>query len=195
MKKNIIALIMCMMILSGCGSDYTTASKNITKELGSNFTVVNTYKDNTLKKAVAKDDSNNYYLFTIDGKDRLIFSDIYEKYQADKILKEKIEEYLQDDYLLYVQYNINDSNTCDIYLFTDYQLNIQFIAQTLVNEIDELSEANIIFHTATVDSHTNLRKFKIIINKELDNTGMFTDEMEAKIATEVSDYQITTIKK
>ena len=184
-----------MCLLTGCGKNYANISKNISKELDGDFTVLNTYKDNTLKRAITKDSHGNFYLFTIDGKDRLIFSDTYEKYMADFSIKERMENYLQDDYLLYVQYNINDSNVCDIYLFTDYSLNIPFIAQTFVGEIEELKDAEINFHTATVDSRENLRKFHIMINEQLTKTGMFTEEVENKLSVEVSDYYITSIAK
>ena len=193
--KKIALFVLCICLLTGCGKNYANISKNISKELNSDFTVLNTYKDNTLKRAIAKDSHGNFYLFTIDGKDRLIFSDTYEKYMADFSIKERMENYLQDDYLLYVQYNINDSNVCDIYLFTDYSLNIPFIAQTFVSEIEELKGAEINFHTATVDSRENLRKFHIMINEQLTKTGMFTEEVENKLSVEVSDYYITSIAK
>lgn len=193
MKKIIPILLVMILMLTGCSKNYANAQKNISNELGGSFTVTNIYQDNTLKKAVAKDNHGNFYLFTIDGKDRLIFADIYDSYKKDELIKEKMQDFLQDDYLLYVQYNINESNVCDIYLFTDYQINIPFIAKNFVDEISELSNAEINFHTATVDSKENLRKFNVIINKELEKTGIFTEDVENKISSEVSDYYITTI--
>ncbi len=197
MKKHIILLaliIVLSFILVGCGSDYSELSKTLSKQYSGNlFSVTNKYKDNTLTYIAARDNNNNFYRFTIDKDNRIIFADIYNDYVNDIKIKEKIGALLPEDYEVFVQYKINRTKECDIYLFTDYTIDLDQLTENLYN-MEELSNCDITYHTATVANKDDLEQFKQIIYKELEKTGIFTPNVEETLKQYVGDYQ-TTVKR
>jgi len=192
MKKNIIILLLfCFCLISGCGRKNENLSQILSKTYDTQLTVINTYKENTLTYAVISDSIGNYCRLAIDVDGNIIYQDEYDNYLKDLEIKQKIEEILPDSKALYVQYNINKENVCDIYLYTDYIVDLT----ELTKKILEFNDCDIVYHIATTSTQEELVRFNGIIRTELSQSGIITSDIENLLSRYVKDYKIITVER
>lgn len=193
MKKYFCLILICLLMFTGCSKNYSTIQKTINDKFGTNLIVTNEYKENSLKYVVAKDANGNYYRINIDGQGNVIYAKNFDKIQEDIALKEKISNYLSDDYVLYVEYNINNKKECHVYLFTDYIADTSTLASHILS-LDDFSDDTVItISTASVSNKDDLSEFKGMIEDELNKYGCFTEDIENRLAMHVKDYVINNI--